>query len=96
MRGHAAMTENRPFSGKITIFCNFGPLGANEDIKNFDKPFDYFKAHIKRQRFLHCHIRILILSLLHGHSHHPNVYMYVGNRLHVCCMLYRMGTGKVR
>src|SRR6218665_3060150 len=42
------MPENRPFSRKITIFGNFGPLGANKDIKFFYKLFDFFKAHTQK------------------------------------------------
>jgi len=42
-------TENRPFSWKIPIFSNFGPLRRAQDIKMFEKRFDIFKAHIKRQ-----------------------------------------------
>jgi len=42
------MPENRPFSRKITIFGNFGPLGANKDIKFFYKLFDFFKANTQK------------------------------------------------
>jgi len=59
------ITENWPFSTKITIFGNFGPLEASQDITIFDKLFDFFKAHIKRQLFLHCHIKTPILIVSH-------------------------------
>jgi len=37
------------FYEKIPIFSNFGRLGRVQDIKIFEKLFDIFKAHIKRQ-----------------------------------------------
>jgi len=43
------MTENRPFLLKNSTFGNFGPLRANLGTKFFEKVFDFFKAHIKRQ-----------------------------------------------
>src|SRR6218665_2500334 len=62
------MTENRPFSRKITTFGNFSPLGANQDITIFQKLFDFFKAHNKRQLYWNRHIKTPILRF----SHHPN------------------------
>jgi len=37
------LTVNRPFLWKNSIFCNFGPLGANLAINFFEKLFDFFK-----------------------------------------------------
>jgi len=42
-------TENRPFSRKIPIFSNFGPLRREQDINIFEQLFNIFKAYIKRQ-----------------------------------------------
>ena len=39
------MTESMPTS----IFGNFLPLGTNLGINFFEKVFNFFKAHIKRQ-----------------------------------------------
>jgi len=43
------LTENSWFSWKIPISSNFSPLVKARDIKSFEKSFDIFKAHIKRQ-----------------------------------------------
>src|SRR6218665_389957 len=43
------LTENDEKPWKISIFGNFSPLRAVKDINIFEKLFDFFKAHIKRQ-----------------------------------------------
>ena len=58
------MTENRPFSRKITILGNFDPLRANQDIEIF-LTFGLFKSHAKRQLCWNRHVKTPILSFLH-------------------------------
>ena len=43
--------EECKFLRKIPIFGNFGPLGAAEDLKIFQKFFSFFSTHTKRQLF---------------------------------------------
>jgi len=38
------MTENRPFSCKISILGNFNPLGAVKDINIFENTFQLFES----------------------------------------------------
>ena len=36
------MTENGPFSSKISVFRNFDPLGADQDINFLENFFDLY------------------------------------------------------
>src|SRR6218665_2203003 len=75
-------TENSRFSWKVPIFSNFNPLVRARDIKISEKLFDIFKTHIKGNFRLPLLVDWEEKNFSHGHSMHPNVYMYV--RMYVC------------
>ena len=69
------MTENRPFSLKIPILGNFDLQVVNQDIKNFEKVFDFLKP-ISCQLLFARHITIPILNFsLHLYAYMHNIYV---------------------
>ena len=67
------LTENDEKSWKISILSNFNPLGAVKDINIFEKPFDFFKAHIKRQLLVALPYQGSKFIFLPWRSLHPTV-----------------------